>query len=218
MSGTVVEKKEIRLHGRKVVYRASQPAANRGIVVLLHGYSFNSAIWDGSGVFSALNSVGLGAVAPDYPGFGESEEIQEFKVERGDLKASGAFIEEFSDALGLERYHLLGASMGGGMALLTALMHPHEVLSVVAAAPAWVKDREREMERIQCPVLLIWGSADSVVPLQDGVAYSRRIKGCKLEVIQGAGHPSYLDAPERFAEVLKGFYSTLVSRQKPTTE
>ncbi|WP_075057647.1 alpha/beta hydrolase [Thermogymnomonas acidicola] len=91
------------------------------------------------------------------------------------------------------------------MALLTALMHPpHEVLSVVAAAPAWVKDREREMERIQCPVLLIWGSADSVVPLQDGVAYSRRIKGCKLEVIQGAGHPpSYLDAPERFAEVLK---------------
>ncbi|WP_171823602.1 hypothetical protein [Thermogymnomonas acidicola] len=63
MSGTVVEKKEIRLHGRKVVYRASQPAANRGgIVVLLHGYSFNSAIWDGSGVFSALNSVGLGGL------------------------------------------------------------------------------------------------------------------------------------------------------------
>lgn len=42
-----------------------------------------------------------------------------------------AFIENFSQVLGLERFHLIGHSIGGGIALQYALKFPHKVEGLV---------------------------------------------------------------------------------------
>lgn len=64
---------------------------------------------------------------PDLPGFGGSESID------GDcaLPEFVLFIDGFSRSLGLKRFHLVGHSFGGGVALNYALDFPHKVKRLV---------------------------------------------------------------------------------------
>lgn len=61
--------------------------------------------------------------APDLPGFGSSQPIS------GSFHVSDfvEFMEGFTSNLGLERFHLLGHSLGGGIALHFALKFPHKI-------------------------------------------------------------------------------------------
>ena len=65
--------------------------------------------------------------APDLPGFGETRSIEDrFRVEE-----YVGFLEDFSGALGLERFYLAGHSVGGGIALSYALDYPERVERLV---------------------------------------------------------------------------------------
>ena len=61
--------------------------------------------------------------APDLPGFGSSQPISD------DFQVSEFvnFLEDFTDRLGLKRFHLMGHSLGGGIALHFALKYPHKI-------------------------------------------------------------------------------------------
>src|SRR5262249_50204559 len=47
-----------------------------------------------------------------------------------------------------------------------------------------VDDPREELDRIRCPVLVLWGAADVQLPLDDAFEYTRRLRG-RLRVIPG---------------------------------
>ena len=67
-----------------------------------------------------------------------------------------------------------------------------------------------ELARVDCPTLVCVGELDPVTP----VAAAREIAGAlpdgsaRLEVIQGAGHFTWRDAPDRYWPLLTGFVTT----------
>jgi pimeloyl-ACP methyl ester carboxylesterase len=58
---------------------------------------------------------------------------------------------------------------------------------------------------VTAPTLLIWGDQDVRSPLSVAEDLHARIPGSRLEVIDGAGHLSHVEAPERFNAALRRF-------------
>ena len=56
-------------------------------------------------------------------------------------------------------------------------------------------DPRRDLERVRCPVLLVWGARDRQVPLADGFEYARRLRA-QLRVIADCGHLLIGERPE----------------------
>ena len=79
-------------------------------VVLLHGSPGSSGVMHGLGdILGARFHV----IAPDLPGFGHSiGRIPDYSVE-----AHAAYVGELLDSLGIARAHVVGFSMGGGVAI-----------------------------------------------------------------------------------------------------
>ena len=62
-----------------------------------------------------------------------------------------------------------------------------------------------ELHRISCPALVVGSGADTVSGAAGSVIISRHIPDAQLEVVEGAGHAVYRQAPERFRELLLKF-------------
>ena len=60
-------------------------------------------------------------------------------------------------------------------------------------------------EGIRIPVLLVWGSADEITPIDLGKRLAILIPGAELSVIPGAGHIPYIEDPVRTTEALRRF-------------
>jgi pimeloyl-ACP methyl ester carboxylesterase len=67
------------------------------------------------------------------------------------------------------------------------------------------EDLRHLFPRIQSPTLLVWGERDDVTPVSDARLMEATIPDAGLVVLPGAGHFSYLDAPDRFAAVVRVF-------------
>ncbi len=98
-------------------------------VVLIHGFGGDLNTW-------MFNQQTLAAahrtIALDLPGHGGSEK----RVDAGDVTGLGQAVAEVPQALGIERAHLVGHSLGGAIALDIALRHPARVASLSLIAPA----------------------------------------------------------------------------------
>ena len=56
---------------------------------------------------------------------------------------------------------------------------------------------------VRIPVLVVWGAADRIYPLEQGEAFAKAIPGARLTVLDKAGHLPQLEAPsELLAAVL----------------
>jgi len=98
-------------------------------VLLLHGFGADLNTW----MFTqpAL-AEGRRVVALDLPGHGGSAK----RVERADAESLAAVIAEALDTLGIERAHLVGHSMGGGIASALALRSPERIATLTLVASA----------------------------------------------------------------------------------
>lgn len=61
------------------------------------------------------------------------------------------------------------------------------------------------LERIGCPVLVVWGRQDRMVYASGAKRIVDAIPGARAEIIEDCGHCPQLEAPERFAELLLEF-------------
>ena len=105
----------------------SQPAPNSPgttPLVLLHGIFAEKDHWVD---FARPLTSQYRVVAPDFPGFGESTRLDDQPY---DYAAHTQRLGALLDALGIEKAHLAGNSMGGTIAALFALQHPERVASV----------------------------------------------------------------------------------------
>lgn len=55
--------------------------------------------------------------------------------------------------------------------------------------------------------LLVWGSADRIVPLECGQKYARALPGATLEVVEGAGHNIEHEQPDLLTRHIADFFS-----------
>lgn len=58
------------------------------------------------------------------------------------------------------------------------------------------------------PLLVIWGDADRIIPVEHGRALDGVRPGCRLEILPGVGHFPHVEKPNDVVELLDDFIST----------
>ncbi|OKJ94996.1 hypothetical protein AMK26_30695 [Streptomyces sp. CB03234] len=194
-------------------------------LVLLHGVGDDRRVW---GAVAPL-ITGRETIAMDLPGFGQSPDLDP-AVPR-DLDAAVAWMGALFAALGVERPHVAGHSLGGLIAL--RLAQAGRVRSVTALAPAgfWNGAERRYAYAVlalarqsaackaalragrtsrlfsgdirDVPVTIAWGTRDPLLPPWQAARAKAMIPGARLVPLPGCGHVPMADAPELVARVLR---------------
>lgn len=128
----------VTVDARRVGYVDLSPDAPTGAppLVLLHGAGMDHAELSWLPVIPVL-ARGRRLIAPDLPGYGESDGFGR-SYDLGDM---GAWLLAFLDALDLATVDVAGVSMGGGMALLLAADQPARVRRLIPVATYGIMDR-----------------------------------------------------------------------------
>jgi pimeloyl-ACP methyl ester carboxylesterase len=93
--------------------------------------------------------------------------------------------------------------------VLGFLEGPSQHTDVGTAGRALLKDDPRpDLDRVRCPVILVWGSRDRLVPLVDGFEYARRLRA-PIRALPAAGHLLVGEQPHACAEILEGFLNRI---------
>lgn len=113
--------KHINVEGHDVRYYT---AGEGDPLIVIHGGGGDARTWLRN--IEELSSS-YTVYAPDLPGFGDSQPLDGNYY----IPELTDFLDGFSDNLGLERFHLVGHSLGGGVALNYALHSPHKIKKLV---------------------------------------------------------------------------------------
>jgi pimeloyl-[acyl-carrier protein] methyl ester esterase len=66
-------------------------------------------------------------------------------------------------------------------------------------------DLRDDLARLDCPVLLVMGQRDQLIPCEAGYAMQQSLPHATLRVIRGAGHAPFISHREIFLQVLRQF-------------
>jgi pyruvate dehydrogenase E2 component (dihydrolipoamide acetyltransferase) len=119
----------VEVGGRTISYLALGPEEGDP-VVLVHGYGGDKNSW--LFVQQPLAEDGHRAIALDLPGHGASGK----DVGDGSLRTLTESVTGFLDALGIDRAHLVGHSLGGAVVAAVARAAPGRVASLTLISPA----------------------------------------------------------------------------------
>lgn len=99
------------------------------VIVLLHGAGVDHALLSWEGVMERLSKRAT-VYAIDLPGYGKSDALEAIP-EEGFYPYYHHCLEALIDQLKLDRFVLVGLSMGGAIAIRYALEHPEQVCGLV---------------------------------------------------------------------------------------
>jgi pimeloyl-ACP methyl ester carboxylesterase len=174
-------------------------------IVFFHGYSYNSAIWQRISVTSLLEEKHVPFLALDMP-YGQKSECQ---PKTHDAQANVTFAREaIQETFTAEAPILVGASLGGRIALRYATWFPVKGLLLVAPARALEEDLVESYGRFTFPVRIIWGSEDNIVSGEELRALSEKLPNAKLVTYEGASHSAYVSQSDRFKRDLLELYAS----------
>ena len=110
---------------RLAIHTLSAGPAEATPVVFVHGNGSSATFWEET--MLALPD-GYRGVALDLRGYGDTEPLPvDATLGLGDMVAD---LHALAEALGLDRFHLVGHSMGGGIAMKYAIAHPERLQSL----------------------------------------------------------------------------------------
>lgn len=127
---TAPQEKTVTVFGAKIRYLEAGDAA-KPTVILLHGLGAQAESWQLTIPALAAN---YHVIAPDQVGFGKSDKpLLKYRV-----ATYVDFLDRFMAELKIEKAHLVGNSMGGWIAGLTAIKYPNRVEKIVLADAAGI--------------------------------------------------------------------------------
>ena len=160
---------------------------------------------------AALADGGVDVVLAEYRGYGG----QPGRPDEAGLYADGAALLTALAAEGVarDRLVLVGRSLGTGVAVELALRNPPALLVLVSPytslpdlgrslvgplAPLVVPDRFdnlAKIARLSCPVVILHGTRDEVVPFRMGEALARAGKNVRFLPLEGRTHNDLPELP-----------------------
>ncbi len=111
---SVVETREVTLHGHKVTYRIAGEGPS---IMLVHGIAGNGATWEG--VMERLAGK-YTLIAPDLPGHGVSDK----PVGDYSLGSLASTLRDLMVTIGHEQATMVGHSLGGGVVMQFVYQYP----------------------------------------------------------------------------------------------
>lgn len=141
--------------------------------------------------------VGALVLANTTPGFGSltPEQVVRFVNERKTLDPAAQARRLVSPRARPGAFDTLVASLHA--------LHRESYLKTVEASVA--QDLAAPIEQIRAPTLVVTSDEDRLYPPAIAQDMARRIPGARLALIEGAGHLSNLEQPERFNQVVLEF-------------
>ncbi|WP_207764991.1 alpha/beta fold hydrolase [Leptospira kmetyi] len=129
-SKSELEKKEIQVG----TYHWKYLEGGKGETILLvHGFGGDKDNWTR---FVRTLTPHYRVVIPDLPGFGENDRKQEDEYS---ILTQVSRLNEFRKSLGLEKFHIIGNSMGGSISGVYAATYPDQILTLGLVDSAGVK-------------------------------------------------------------------------------
>ncbi|HAF08569.1 MAG TPA: hypothetical protein DCK98_00585 [Chloroflexi bacterium] len=113
--------------------RVIEAGAGERTVLFVHGVGGWAENW--TETIERVAASGRRAIAFDLPGFGESTAVRQARYFDPPDPFYPTVVDGVRQALGLERPHLVGHSLGGGIAAVTAVCHPNAFRSLTLVAP-----------------------------------------------------------------------------------
>ncbi len=134
------QEKTVTIFGAKIRYLEAGNAA-KPTVILLHGLGAQAESWQ-------LNIAALAqnyrVIAPDQIGFGKSDKpLLKYRV-----GTYVDFLDKFMAELKIEKASLVGNSMGGWVAGLTAIKYPNRVEKIILADAAGILPKDVDLNQI----------------------------------------------------------------------
>jgi pimeloyl-ACP methyl ester carboxylesterase len=131
----------VRVRELNVFYREAGPK-NAPTILLLHGYPSSSRMY---ATLMPLLADRYHLIAPDYPGFGQSDAppATEFHYTFDHL---AQVIDEWTQVIGLQSYVLMQQDYGGPVGMRLASLHPERIRAIIVQnavshedglGPAW---------------------------------------------------------------------------------
>ncbi len=176
-------------------------------VILLHGFPETSGTWDL--VTPALANAGYRVLAPDQRGYSPGARSTAVADYATDVLADDAIA--IADALGIDRFHLVGHDWGAAISWMTATRHPDRLLSLTALsvphlAPygaALVSDPDQR-ERASYIGLFRQGRAEDLL-LENGGERLLAMYGDAVPVDQAAAYLAHLSEPGALTAALSWY-------------
>ena len=168
-------------------------------VLLVHGFTADRD--EVADVMEALAGRGWHAVAPDLRGHGRSDHPTDAGAYSFEIMA--ADVVALADALGFERFALVGHSMGGGIAQFVALEHPHRLTGLVLASTFHGPVKGISMELVELGRWVVQSSG--MAGLAQALAARR------------ADDPESVAAVERLQEARPGYVEQTRARLEATS-
>ena len=116
----------VSVDGLKIFYREAGPA-DAPVLLLLHGFPTSSRMYQG---LMPLLADRYHLIAPDYPGFGNSDEPPTTRFAYT-FDHITQVMDDFTQALGLKHYSLYMCDYGGDVGLKLAIAHPERIQALI---------------------------------------------------------------------------------------
>lgn len=118
----------------RVGYEESGPV-DAPAVVLVHGWPDDVRTWDH--FLKPLRAAGYRVIRPFLRGYGPTRFLSDATPRSGQLAALGADLMAFVDALGLQRYSVIGHDWGARAAYIAASQTPERVAHCITISVGW---------------------------------------------------------------------------------
>lgn len=170
-------------------------------------------------ILLALRDAGFAVFAFDYPGYGVSGGRPSEASLYASARAARGYLRE-QLAVPASRTIAYGRSLGagpavqmateeqlGGLVLQSAFVSVYRVVTRWRLLPFDMFENERKLARVTCPVLVMHGEADEVIPFRQGVALFAAAREPKRSLwVSGARHNDFIGvAGPRYWDALREF-------------
>ncbi len=174
-------------------------------VILLHGYNFTSDVWIRIGLMDLFEKEKIPYAAIDMP-YG-ARSICSPKT-RSVEENIWVIHEVLHGLFPMIKPLIVGASLGGYIALKYSVKYPVAGLFLIAPVHGLEKELVEKYEELSIPVVLVWGTKDHIVSKEEMEELAKRLDA-RLLIYEDAKHPAYLDQPDRFKKDLLAFYKAI---------